>query len=75
MHDIVAGYAQWLPTTEFPKLFINADPGSILIGEQREFCQSWRNQTEVTVPGRHFVQEDSGNEIGAALREWVDSCP
>ena len=57
--------------SEIPKLFINADPGSILVGEQREFARTWKNQTEVTVSGNHFVQEDSSEEIGAALRKFV----
>ena len=57
--------------SEIPKLFINADPGSILVGEQREFARTWKNQTEVTVSGNHFVQEDSSEEIGAALRNFV----
>ena len=48
-----------------PKLFINADPGSILVGRQREVCRAWPNQTEVTVKGLHFIQEDSPDEIGA----------
>ena len=47
---IVAGYADWLAATDVPKLFVNAQPGAILIGEQREFCRSFRNQVEVTVP-------------------------
>ena len=57
--------------SEIPKLFINADPGSILVGEQREFARTWKNQTEVTVSGNHFVQEDSSEEIGSALRKFV----
>ena len=57
--------------SEIPKLFINADPGSILVGEQREFARTWKNQTEVTVSGNHFVQEDSSKEIGSALRNFV----
>lgn len=57
--------------SEIPKLFINADPGSILVGEQREFARTWKNQTEITVSGNHFVQEDSSEEIGAALRNFV----
>ncbi len=70
--EIVGAYADWLTTSDMPKLFVNADPGSILTGTQREFCRSWPNQTEVTVPGVHFVQEDSGPEIAAAVRAW---CP
>ena len=59
--------------SDIPKLFINADPGSILIGDQREFVRSWNNQTEITVKGNHFIQEDSSEEIGAALRNFVES--
>ncbi len=70
VHRIVDGYAQWLAASNIPKLFINADPGSILVGPQREFCRTWPNQTEVTVPGLHFIQEDSPDEIGRAVSEW-----
>ena len=68
---IIDDYAEWLSGSELPKLFINADPGAILIGEQREFVRSWPNLTEVTVPGIHFLQEDSPHEIGAAIAEWL----
>jgi haloalkane dehalogenase len=68
---IVEDYGAWLSTCDVPKLFINADPGSILTGPQREFCRSWPNQTEVTVKGTHFVQEDSPDEIGRAIAEFV----
>ena len=67
---IVQAYADWLAEADLPKLFINADPGAILIGPQREFCRSWSNQTEVTVSGNHFIQEDSPHEIGQAIAEW-----
>lgn len=67
---IVNAYASWLATTDIPKLFVNADPGAILIGRQRDFCRGFKNQTEVTVPGIHFIQEDSAVEIAAALRSW-----
>ena len=68
--EIASAYAEYLAATETPKLFINAEPGAILRGPQREFCRSWKNQTEMTVPGNHFVQEDSPHEIGQAIREW-----
>jgi len=71
--SIVDGYGQWMCTSDIPKLFINGDPGSILIGEQREFCRSWRNQTEITVKGLHFIQEDSPNQIGKAIRDFCDT--
>ena len=64
---IVDGYAKWLSTSSIPKLFINADPGMILVGVQRELCRTWPNQQEVTVKGLHFIQEDSPNEIGQAI--------
>jgi haloalkane dehalogenase len=54
-----------------PKLFVNAEPGSILVGAQREFCRTWPNQTEVTVPGLHFIQEDSPDLIGTAITDWL----
>lgn len=71
VHDIVADYAKWLPETEFPKLFINADPGSILLDPARAFVRSWKNVDEITVKGTHFIQEDSPHEIGEALRAWI----
>jgi haloalkane dehalogenase len=72
VYEIVAGYAEWLSGCDIPKLFINADPGAILVGPQREFCRTWPNQTEVTVPGLHFVQEDSPDQIGQAIAEWLE---
>ena len=68
---IVDAYSEWLSTSNVPKLFINADPGTILTGAQREFCRAWPNQREVTVPGYHFIQEDSPAEIGRAVAEWL----
>ena len=70
---ITSDYADWLARSDTPKLFINADPGAILIGAQREFCRSWPNQAEVTVAGSHFIQEDSPNEIGKAIAEWLSN--
>jgi haloalkane dehalogenase len=68
---IVQEYADWLSKNPIPKLFINAEPGSILVGAQRDFCRRWPNQQEVTVRGSHFVQEDSPDEIGRALAAFV----
>ena len=68
---IVQNYADWLMKSPIPKLFINADPGSILVGAQREFCRRWPSQREVTVRGNHFVQEDSPDEIGRAIAAFV----
>jgi haloalkane dehalogenase len=68
---VVQDYAQWMSTHDVPKLFIDADPGVILVGAQREFCRRWPRQTEVRVRGLHFVQEDSAREIGAAIAQWA----
>jgi haloalkane dehalogenase len=74
MVKLVDSYGQWmLENTSLPKLFINATPGSILTGKAREFCRTWPNQREVTVAGTHFIQEDSPNEIGSAVAEWLNS--
>ncbi len=68
--EIVDDYARWMAENELPKLFVNADPGAILPGAQREFCRGWKNQSEVTVKGSHFIQEDSPHEIGQAIAKW-----
>jgi haloalkane dehalogenase len=69
--QIAADYSHWMAANDLPKLFVNADPGAILIGAPREFCRTWHNQTEVTVPGSHFIQEDSGPAIGRAIADWM----
>jgi haloalkane dehalogenase len=72
---IVSEYATFLTASPLPKLFVNADPGSILVGAQREFCRRWPNQHEVTVKGAHFIQEDSPREIGIAIAEFLRRLP
>ncbi len=69
--QIVADYAEWLASTDIPKLFVNAEPGSILIGPQRDFCRGWPNQREITVTASHFVPEDAGDEVGEAIAAWL----
>jgi haloalkane dehalogenase len=69
---LVEAYDAWLAHSAVPKLFVNADPGSILVGAQREFCRTWPNQDEVTVKGLHFIQEDSPAEIGDAIRAFLE---
>jgi haloalkane dehalogenase len=69
--QIAADYSQWMAQNNIPKLFVNAEPGAILIGAPRDFCRSWKNQAEVTVPGSHFIQEDSGPAIGRAVADWM----
>jgi haloalkane dehalogenase len=68
---LVDAYAEWLARSPLPKLFVNGDPGSILVGAQREFCRTWPNQQEVTVKGSHFLQEDSPAEIGQAIARFL----
>ncbi|HCP00250.1 MAG: haloalkane dehalogenase [Alphaproteobacteria bacterium] len=71
---IVDDFAAWVPTADFPKLFINAEPGAILgEGPSRDFCRTWVNQAEVTVKGSHFIQEDSPDEIGEAIASWLET--
>jgi haloalkane dehalogenase len=70
--ELMRHYGQWLAADDtVPKLFVNAEPGTVLIGRQREFCRGWPNQTEVTVKGLHFIQEDSPVEIGQAVASWL----
>jgi haloalkane dehalogenase len=71
--EIVRSYGEWLSTSDVAKLFINAEPGAILTGPQRDYCRTWPNQTEVTVAGNHFIQEDSPDEISQAIAAWLQS--
>lgn len=71
--EVVDEYSKFFCIDNTPKLFINADPGAILIGKQREFCRSWPNQYEFTVPGSHFIQEDSPDLIGEGIFNWLES--
>lgn len=73
MVALVEDYGRFMATSDMPKLFINAEPGSILVGPAREFCRSWPNQVEVTVKGLHFIQEDSPAEIGQAIAAWLQA--
>ncbi|MDC0147973.1 haloalkane dehalogenase [Alphaproteobacteria bacterium] len=72
MVTLAEQYGAFMADTPIPKLFINAEPGSILVGKMRDFCRSWKNQTEVTVSGTHFIQEDSPHEIGQAIKSWIN---
>lgn len=71
VHEIVGAYSAWLRESDVPKLFVNAEPGALVTGPVRDFVRSWPNQTEVTVPGLHFIQEDSPQEISDALVDFV----
>ena len=68
---VVTDYGRWLAESDVPKLFINGHPGAIIRGRVRDFVRTWPNQTEVTVPGAHFIQEDSPDEIGKAVAAFV----
>jgi haloalkane dehalogenase len=69
--EIVTAYSEWLSKSDIPKLFINAQPGSILVGRARDFCRTWPNQEETTVKGKHFIQEDSPDEIGQSIAKFI----
>jgi haloalkane dehalogenase len=68
---VVARYSRWLAASDVAKLFVNAEPGVILTGAQRQYCRTWPNQHEITVRGSHFIQEDSPTEIGHAVAQFV----
>jgi haloalkane dehalogenase len=69
---IVAAYAEWLSTSRVPKLFFKAEPGAILANdEDLAFVRRLPALTEVTVAGRHYVQEDSPDKIGRAIAGWM----
>jgi len=69
-HGRVQSYSEWLATSDIPKLFINTSDGHALIGRNREFCRSWPNQQEITLQGKHYIQEDSPRELGEAVANW-----
>ena len=72
MHAIVTAYADWLAASDMPKLFLKAEPGALLAaGANLDTARTWPAQTEVTVAGIHFVQEDSPDEIGRAIADWM----
>jgi hypothetical protein len=71
INELVNEYSQWMSENEIPKLFVSADPGAIPTGPVREFCRGWKNQTEATVKEIHFIQEDSGPEIGSSVAAWI----
>ena len=73
--EIVRAYSEWLAASDVGKLFIDAEPGAILTGPQRDFCLGWPNQTVAKVKGSHFIQEDSPDEIGKALSDWLNGLP
>ena len=73
--EIAGAYSEWLAASDVAKLFIDAEPGAILTGPQREFCLGWPNQTVAKVKGSHFIQEDSPDEIGKALSDWLHGLP
>lgn len=72
---LVEEYGAWLAGSEIPKLFVNADPGAVLVGAGRDFCRTWLQQTEVTVPGIHFIQEDAPQQIADALSRFLADLP
>lgn len=70
VHEIVVAYSGWLQSSSIPKLFVQADPGFFSPG-MATATAGWANQEKVTVPGHHFLQEDSGERIGDAIAAWL----
>jgi haloalkane dehalogenase len=71
MVEIVEDYGSWLAHSHVPKLFIGAEPGVLLTGSARDLCRTFPNQKEISVPGIHYLQEDSPEEIGQAVRAFI----
>jgi haloalkane dehalogenase len=69
--SLVTQYGEWLAKSNLPKLFIAAEPGSILVGRAADFCRRLPNQREVKVSGIHFVQEDAPVKIGESLQAFI----
>lgn len=69
--EFVRSYSEWIPGSNFPKRLVNAEPGAIVRGKRRDFCRTWRNQTGASVPGSHFLQENSGSAIGRSVADWI----
>jgi haloalkane dehalogenase len=68
--EIVEAYSAWLRESDLPKLFVNAEPGALISGPVRDYVRAFPNLSEVTVAGSHFIQEDSPDEIGTAIKDW-----
>lgn len=75
VHRIVADNAEFMGRTRIPKLFLDGDPGALLTGPLRALCRSWPEQRETTVPGLHFLPEDSPDLIGRAIADWLRDLP
>jgi haloalkane dehalogenase len=75
VHARIEAIGRFLATTPIPKLFINVEPGLAMTERERAFARTFPNQTEVTVRGLHFAQEDSPDAIGAALADFVRRPP
>ena len=71
-YEIVKRYSDYLCASgNLPKLFINCEHGHALAGAAREFCRGWPNQEEITIPTRHYGQEDCPDEIGRAVAAFI----
>ena len=72
-HNEIKMNADFHSTSNIPKLFINAEPGFLLVGTQRDEVRSWINTKEVTVKGNHFIQEDSPEDITSHIKDFLAS--
>jgi haloalkane dehalogenase len=71
--DIIERNNAWVAESPVPKLFINTEPGAVLVGEHRDMVRSWPNVSEVTVKGLHYCHEDSPDEMGRAIADWYQT--
>lgn len=72
VHERVSAHLEWMSKNDIPKLFIKGEPGGLISrGRERE-CRAWKNVTEVSVKGNHYLPEESPKEIGEAIANWLN---
>jgi len=71
--DVISDYTQWLETTDFPKLFIRGQPGSIVQGQIVNFVSNLPNQRQIIIPAGHYIQEDQPEQVGKGLESWLEN--
>lgn len=71
VHERVSAHLEWMAKNEIPKLFIKGEPGGLIQGGRERIVRNWKNVTEVSVKGNHFLPEESPGEIGQAIAGWI----
>ncbi|MEW6127962.1 MAG: haloalkane dehalogenase [Acidobacteriota bacterium] len=72
VHEKVSAHLEWMAKNDIPKLFIKGEPGGLIQGGRERICRAWKNITEVSVKGNHYLPEESPVEVGQAIAEWVE---